>query len=169
MKINVYMIIELNKNKDNVKFVLKRKFEKNNLYNNTTMANIENKEVIMNAINEMKFNEKFNEIKLKLDIEEIDVSENKAYTITVEDLFSKYDKSLYNLKGNKAIRSLCSEITEVLGQNEKLKDYKRFYKVDKVGFFNKVDKNNKIYKKLNLTIKMSHNYSTISVEFMLIN
>lgn len=132
------------------------------------MSTIGNQKQIYNAIKALNINQPFQEFKLKLNVEDIDLTDKKSYKLMLESLYNKYEKDVYNLKGEKNIKDICVMLNEAFGANKDLESYKRFYKIDKVGFFNKIDKENKVFSKLNLTLKIYNNHKTIGVDFMLI-
>ena len=124
----------------------------------------------LTTLSTIEINNKYQEIKLKLTTEEVDVTNNKPYTLTIENNYSKYKKVAYNLKSHPIIRDVCSELKTALDLNDTLKSFNYFFKTDKVTIFNKgEDKDNRKFSQLNLCVKIYKEFETISVEFGLVN
>ena len=128
-----------------------------------------NHDIIEQAINNAILGTTVDEVKIKLDIETIDVTELKPYAVKVDTLFNKYEKKVYNLMGNDYMRKLCLRIKNVFENHEDLNSYQYWLKIDKVGFWLPKGKESKKFTKLSITVKIFHEPKSISVEYMLLN
>ena len=111
------------------------------------LTKVEITKQINDALSNADFS-KYQEIKIKLKIDELDLTDCTSYKKIVETKWSKYTKESYNLMSKKTIQEVCEVLSERLNEDQDLKQYSYFFKPDKTGIFNKVDKTNRKFSQI---------------------
>lgn len=129
-----------------------------------------NVEIITDAFKAIDTTLKYNEIKfeIKLD-EEIDLTEAKSFTIEVKDKFKRYQRRVFNMKGNEAMAQLSEDIFNSL-DGSLCSSYNTYIKCDKVGFIISPTGNAMKFTTVKVNVKFYHAHSpgTVTVEFTLV-